>query len=271
MLRSLFVLAPAAVALTASVGSASAATIAAGDVVAFDVQNGGNGTTTHDFAGLLASTGSTWNLINANGAHTSLVSSAGAAVDGLAVTNAPKTIPNSSAVGGGPWSGWGTTAVAGESNAVTQDYVHDSNTNKTDTNFNGTGTAHDAGSMITGLDPNLLYNIVVHANRIHNNDFMDGGSVTVGGTTIVLPSHAATNDGTGKALWPNGGFASGVTSAVFTGVAASPSGQINIFYDKAGGSPFILNGLEIQAVPEPGSVMLYGLGTLCLMRRHRKV
>lgn len=170
---------------------------------------------------------------------------------------------------GGVWSGWGAQDVAGKTNAVTRDYVHDSNTLKTDTNFDGTGTAHDAGTIITGLDNNLTYDIAVHINRVTSNDKLDGASVTIGSTTIFLPSHPATNDGSGLAMWPNGGFLSGITSAVFTNVATDGNGNIHLFYDKVDGNPIIFTGLEIRAIPEPASLALLGLGGLLMLGRRR--
>ena len=74
-------------------------------------------------------------------------------------------------------------------------------------------------------------------------------------------------DSGGAALWPDGGFEVGRTSALFEHVNTNGSGGIEIYFDKINGEPIILTGLEIEAaaVPEPRSVVIYSLLIVCVI------
>ncbi|MBI1370117.1 MAG: hypothetical protein GC162_15865 [Planctomycetes bacterium] len=245
-------------------GSARAA-IVAGDKIAIDVMNASQSTTTYAFAGIFAPTNATWNINNGNALFTNLANTAGSTVTGVTFDSVPKTIGSS----GGVWSNWGSVVVAGETNSVTQDYIFDGNSNKTDTNYNGTGTAFDAGSRFGGLDVTLHYNIAVHINRIQSNGALDGASVTIGAATINLPSSGA--NAANLTAWNDGGFTPGLSSAVFLNVAPTSGGFINLFYNRAGANPLIFTGIEIQAIAIPAPAALpAGLGLMALTLARRR-
>jgi hypothetical protein len=164
---------------------------------------------------------------------------------------------------GSTWSNWGTTVYAPESNLVTQDYLFDVNANNVD--------GHHARLDITGLDINLAYRLVVHANRIQNlsGGLTDGATVTIGDSSVALPGGTGMNG-----TWPDGGFAAGVNSADFPTLFSDGSGTIKIYFDKGSSGAVILTGFELEAMapaPEPTTGTLGFLGLAGLMlRRSRK-
>lgn len=141
--------------------------------------------------------------------------------------------------------------------------------------INGSDTTDNTKGMdvtITGLLLNTTYNISVWAYDDSSNDQLGNPRNTLwtgsnGGTSAVLSftgsgdidptslsdytaSFTGVTDGAGTLILAGRGTAGGVTVA----------GQPNVF----------LNGFSLEAVPEPSSAALLGVGGLALLLRRRK-
>lgn len=108
---------------------------------------------------------------------------------------------------------------------------------------------------LSGLSDALTYNIVAFgADR-----FLDRGSkYTVGGV-----AKSTTGDQTTS-------FAEGVNYVRFNGVSTNGSGVLTIDVSSSGEGVIQINGFEIQAVPEPGSLALLAMGGVLIARRRRR-
>ena len=144
-------------------------------------------------------------------------------------------------------TGWGGTY----GNAPNQNNLQ---ADRAFTTATGTGTF-----TISGLTPFGLYDLALITD-LQSTDY------TIGTTTM-------TASGGDLGALANGAltFTGGVGHALFSGISASDLGDITFSTTAAAGSNNgVLTGLQIDAVPEPSSAALLGLGGLALILRRRK-
>jgi hypothetical protein len=104
---------------------------------------------------------------------------------------------------------------------------------------------------ISGLDPNSTYNMVVYAQREYGLDKVTYTNIN---NTQVL--YSATSNSTGLLY--------GVNYAMINGLTSDGSGNLTFSYQGQ------ISGLQVQAVPEPASVVLLGVGGILGAYRMRK-
>ena len=223
----------AAVSLFAA-SSASAAPLAAGTQIGIDL----GPTLTAD-----------WNNITSNDADIdpgSVVDLTGTVVDGVGIGTGNAEFTNDD--GTNNWAGLSTNAGSAPAEFV------DSVVTDISGNFSlGDGSPYTV--IVIGLDPGLTYDIfvVTTANFTPIDTINIEGDVNYGPSAISRPDAQA-----------NGLFHS------FLGVSAHGSGTLTITStDTSSGTNPIINGILINAVPEPSSLALLGLGGLLVARRRR--
>lgn len=145
-------------------------------------------------------------------------------------------------------TGWTSSySIAGNPNNLQSDRVFTT----------GTGALF----TISGLDNSKTYNLALIASpdASHDTDF------TVGVTPLTATAGSAGSDDNGALT-----FTDGTTHVLFSGIASS-GGVITFTTGKASGSGAgVLFGLQLEAVPEPSTTALLGLGGLALILRRRK-
>jgi hypothetical protein len=179
--------------------------------------------------------GNDWNDFAAPSTDNTIHDLDGVAVDGVTVTIAGGGFNDA---GENSWVGLGS-APAAFVDSVT-----------TDLWFNGTSMT------ITGLDTSLTYNL--YSVSQGGGAGFDGNDDTHTVTGDVVYGPSTVNRGDARLL---GDF------HTVLGVSPDGSGQIVLSLDASNPA---LNGLLIEAVPEPSSTALLGLGGLALILRRRK-
>ena len=145
--------------------------------------------------------------------------------------------------------------------------------------YNGDGLGNDEAKLAVGyLDdggsgatftlsdiPYAQYNVYVLFTSDQNGDYTHG-TLTIDGTDYLdgpFNAHGRVTDGTGWVL------ADGTVYGNYAKVENLSGSSLTVLATKdAGRSP--ITGVIIQAVPEPSSVALLGLGGLALILRRRK-
>lgn len=120
-------------------------------------------------------------------------------------------------------------------------------------------TAGDFTVDFTGLEPDTPYEITA----IHLE--------TSGGQSTFVTDWYEGSDSSGTLLgaW-NGGRTAPLAATDFVdlNVTSDAAGELSLFMDPTTGPPR-LNGFIVNQIPEPGSLVLVGLGGLLLLRRQR--
>ena len=155
--------------------------------------------------------------------------------------------------------GSGSASLLDSTGAGTGATISWSGVGTSDTNTNSLLMLHqciytDSSQVVTigGLDNSKTYNL-----------YMASAWKDVWGATFTVGANSHTSVGTQGSTWVDG-----TNYVVFPGV--QPTGnQIAITFAKLPGQLAIFNGLQIQSVPEPSTVILLGMSTLglCLAGR----
>ena len=118
-----------------------------------------------------------------------------------------------------------------------------------------TGNPDTPAIMISGLEAGLLYDIYLYAGHYDQTFTIDGVSkfMTADGYSQNQPS-----------------WTEGVHYVAFLGVAPTTNGSINIAIYSTAPTDTVISGLQIQAVPVPGAVLLGMLGLSAAGVRLRK-
>ena len=234
-------LAIALIAGLGSLGTATAATVIAG--IGVDIGSGGTfaGTGVLGESFITVQVGPTTNSNTSSITTTTNIGTNGAGNVTLAFT--------ASAIGAGAYAGAVDQNGTGSPNLLFRDSVA-AGTN--------TGTGATITFTIAGLTPNELYRLVAYAGS------SDGGDSTLftgalSGTVNPVPETASRSV-----------FEAGGNYLLNPSVAADGNGEIIFTAAPGAGNGFaVVNGIGIQAVPEPSSaaLLLGGLGMVVLRRR----
>jgi hypothetical protein len=109
---------------------------------------------------------------------------------------------------------------------------------------------------ITDLDPLGAYNLILYG--VQNALGGRGSTFDIGGNT-------KTTDGNITTI-----FSEGNTHVTYTGLTPNGSGEIVVDITKNNGDLVILNGWQLQSVPIPAAVWLFGSGLLGLVGMARR-
>lgn len=131
-----------------------------------------------------------------------------------------------------------------------------------DYKHNSAGSA--VGFVLTGLDMTKTYDIVLYGAQ----NFGGGRGASfdlVEGTYSGADPQTTSGD-------QQSSFVAGVNYVLFSGIAPTNSSGDQRIRFLVGNGPDgigIFNGFEIRSVPEPGAILLCGLGGLFVLRRRR--
>lgn len=132
------------------------------------------------------------------------------------------------------------------------------------------GNGSNATLTLTGLDPSLTYNLGLFGTR--------GDTDEVRTTRYAIADLNGTQtfdlQTSGPGIGVNGGFPNnnGNDSTVvrFENLVPDASGELELTVSIVNGGYAYLGAIELTSVPEPGSVLLGGLGGLVLLTRRRR-
>jgi hypothetical protein len=224
--------------------------------------------TTMSGAAVLGSAGDVWNGLGGftyaapGGAATytsgPLVNSAGAATGVSLSLSAPSGTYGANSVNWNNYStfSWATlgneqTLTGGPFTPYSALYSHTLVANSAAGNGNVT---------LTGLAANQAYNLVLYSASDLNVGAGRTGTFTVNGVTQTT-------------LWTASGATTlilGVDYTEYVSTLSSGTGTLTINFGNLGGSESDLNGFQLQAVPEPGTLALLGMGLPLFFIRRRK-
>ena len=184
--------------------------------------------------------------------------------------------------GGGGGGGFGYTGI--EMNPLMEDYLFINN-GGANPGVNGDATLIDGSTanyerrftlftnggngVVEDLDPNQLYNLYLYASGDQpgqGSQFMLKQDDGVGGFTYSIL-------GTSGVVW-NGTFVEGGNYVVFENVSPTAHGngyefELSWFNGAGGEDAAGFNGIQLEIVPEPGSLACLAVGTLIMLRRRR--
>lgn len=128
-------------------------------------------------------------------------------------------------------------------------------------NYKHNGGTNTSTFSLTGLDITKTYDLVIYSAQ--NSLGGRGGSfdLVTGSFTGTTPK-ATTGD-------QQDTFALGVNYVRFDNITPAAGGIISFNATNSADGIAVMNGFEIQSVPEPSIALLGGLGVLALLRRRR--
>jgi hypothetical protein len=217
---------PIALAVASVIASSATATL-----INVDFNSSGPGTSVGTFAGTGILGGGTWNGVTVNQnaqalATTSLLDSTGAA-SGISVT-----IPAYQGAwnfASQPPSSW---------KPLMGDYLYVTAAGQSTATIN-----------LSGLGSSTAWDLVFYSASGQG----EGSNFTIGATT----KQTTDSGGIGATLTVGDEY------VVFNNIVSSGSGTISIAWENYGTPGSVLNGLQIQSVPEPSSVFLVSSAALC--------
>lgn len=109
------------------------------------------------------------------------------------------------------------------------------------------------------LDPSLTYDFTFFASRQTVNDTRDA-TYSVAGSNSLMGSLNASNNNT--EVLKLSGISPDANNEIFVDVTPGPNNDNGIGF-------YYINLMQVDAVPEPGSLLLAGLSGLVLLRRRR--
>lgn len=123
---------------------------------------------------------------------------------------------------------------------------------------------------IGGLEADLVYDLYLIGNLNFDSTYRIAGTSQSLSDAIGKSADVIDENGDGSFE-----FSEGVSHVVFRGLTADANGNIVLEVQGNGQNFGLLTGLQLVArdpvlVPEPGSIMLLGLGALAVLRRRRR-
>lgn len=218
--------------------AAAPAALTIGDIISVNFAGDGKGSTPTG-AAVIGAVGNTWNDIRGTGD----ISTSPFALNKVDSTASGVSV----SIGGATFNG----SISDSSNLdiFESDIYIDQN---------GQWSSHTSSTItLTGLGAGTMIDLYVYSAAGHTTG--QGGQFTFGATTKTT---SAGND-------IETSYIENVNYVKFATLVADGSGTISGTWADTADQGSVLNGLQIQVVPEPSAALIGGLGLLALLRRRR--